>query len=270
LEFCHLLLQSRIHDVLVLAGHLVINQVNAGLASLLDQGRLRLLTIRIVGLLTHATAKVHVAELLRSEVEELLLKLLLALGEVDLGREKLGGDVGVDFTILELELRRRKNLVIHRMLLLLLVVLGSASETSPDSSLWHALGSVEALATTHVVLTLTVRGGGRRLGRRRRLRGSAQTSKEMRAAGARRRNFRVLGDGSDLGGRGNAQALERSTLAARTEATSGHTEATGLEVVEGHLSKTASVHAHFVLVGVRKAGTKSKAEQSGTWDHLER
>lgn len=264
LQLCHLLLQSRIHHVLVLARHLVVSQIDSGLAGFLEQGVLLELlaigSVRRVGerLLAHATAKVHVAELLGSEIEELLLKLLLALGQVDLGREKLGGDVGVDFTVLELELRGRKNLIVHH---LLLAVLGGAGEAGANSSLRHALVSLVALASTDIVLTLTVRGGCRRLGRSGCLRGSTETSEEVGAAGARRRYLlSVLGDGSDFGRRGDAQAFERSTLAAGSKATGRHAETTGLEVVVGHLSKTASVHAHFVPLGVR---TKSKAEQRG-------
>ena len=72
----------------------------------------------------------------------------------------------------------------------------------------------------------------------------------MGAAGARSLNL-VLGDGGDLGWGGDAETLEGGALATRREARGRVAEALGLEVVVvGHLSKTASVHAHFVEVGL--------------------
>ena len=76
----------------------------------------------------------------------------------------------------------------------------------------------------------------------------------MGAAGARSRN-RVLGDGSNLGRRSDTETLKLSTLAARGKARGGTAKATlGLEVVVGHLSKTASVHAH--CGGLRRVAKK--------------
>jgi hypothetical protein len=82
------------------------------------------------------------------------------------------------------------------------------------------------------------------LGRRGRLGRSTEAGQEMGAAGARSRN-RVLGDGGNLGRRSDAETLKLSALAARCKARGGTAEpAFGLEVGVGHLSKTASVHAH--------------------------
>jgi hypothetical protein len=199
--------------------------------------------------LTHAATQVHATKLLSSEVEELLLKLLLTLSKVNFSGKKLSSDVGVNFTVLKLKRWRSQNLVVHHLLVVVVVaVLVCASESSAHGRLGHALGSIVGLAGAQVVLTLTVRSRSRRLSRSRCLRGSTQTSKEMGTAGARGWHFnRVLGNGGDLWRRSNAKALQRSALAARSKAAGGHTNATRLEVVVSHLSKTASVHAHFVL-----------------------
>jgi hypothetical protein len=69
----------------------------------------------------------------------------------------------------------------------------------------------------------------------------------MRAARARRLNL-ILGDRGDLGRGSDAETLKGSTLAPRGKARGRVAEALGLEVVVGHLSKTASVHAHFDVV----------------------
>ena len=151
----------------------------------------------------------------------------------------------------------------------MLAVLVSTREAGSGGRLGHGLACVVRLPgeagriVANVVLALTIGSRGGRLGRRGRLGSRAKTSEEMGAAGARRgRLDRVLGNGSHLGRRGDAQALERGTLATRSEAGGGHADAARLEVVVGHLSKTASVHAHVVLIVMRKSRTKAKAEQS--------
>jgi hypothetical protein len=159
----------------------------------------------------------------------------------------------------------------------LLVVLVDASEVVPDSRLGNGLvGGVHvlpavAIVATDIVLTLGVGGRCGWLGRRGRLRGGAEAGQEVGAAGARGRD-RVLGDGADLGRGGQTQALQSGAFASRSETRGGHADGgLGLEVVVCHLSKTASVHAHFgILVELL---TKGRMQQrwcaGGTRESIE-
>ena len=260
MELGDFLLEALVHNVLVLASELVVGKIDTRLFGRLGLELLAICVhLRGVGrvgeaLRAVAVAHVHVAKLLGSEIEELLLELLLALGKVDLGGQELRGDVGIDLTIVELELRRREDLVVHDLLLTKLV---GAAEAGSDGSLGHgllaaAVVGLPGVAAIHIVLVLAVRGGCGRLGGRGRLGGGAEASEEVGPAGARRLDLGVLGDGSHLGRRGHAEAFERGALAARGEAGTGHAEAAvGLEVVVSHLSKTASVHAHGIVGEVR-------------------
>jgi len=261
------LLVARVNDVLVLASHLVEDKVDTRLVGLLDgSGVSKLLAIGVhlrsvwrVGVLL-PTAHVHVAELLGRQSKELLLELLLPLGEVELGSQKLSRNVGVHLAVIELELGRGQDLVVEVGLLLLLLVLVDTAEARADGSLGTTLvGSVElpgvvGVVGTNVVLALRVGSRSRGLRRRGSLGRSAEAGQEVGAAGARSRN-RVLGDGGNLGRRGDAETLKLSALAARGKARGGTAKATlGLEVVVGHLSKTASVHAH--CGGLRRVANK--------------
>jgi hypothetical protein len=124
------LLVARVYDVLVLASHLIEDKVDTWLVGLLDGSSVsKLLTIgvhlrsvwRVRVLLS--TAHVHVAELLGCQSKELLLELLLPLGEVQLGSQQLSRNVGVHLAIVELELGRGEDLVVKVGLLLLLLLL---------------------------------------------------------------------------------------------------------------------------------------------------
>lgn len=146
------------------------------------------------------------------------------------------------------------------LLLLLLLVLVHTAESRAGGSLGALVCTVELprgavdIVVANVVLALRIRSRGRGLGRRGRLGGGAEAGQKMGAAGARSRN-RVLGDGSNLGRRSDAETLKLSTLATRRKARGGAAEAAlGLEVVVGHLSKTASVHAH--CGGLRRVAKK--------------
>lgn len=249
-------LVGRINHVLVLAGQLVEDKVDAGLAGLLHSrsALLELLTIGVGQgrgrklLLTHAV-EVHVAELLSSESKELLLELLLPLSKVGLGSQELGGHSRVHLTVIVLHGGRGQDLVVKHVVL---VVLVGTTKAGTSGSLRAVLieVAVAVLVSGNGVLALVVGRRSRRLGRRRCLGRSAQTSKKVGAAGARGLDL-VLGDGGDLGRGGDAETLEGGALATRREARGRVAEALGLEVVVvGHLSKTASVHAHFVEVGL--------------------
>ncbi len=267
LHIAKVLLVAWVDDILVLASHLVEDKVDTWLIGLLDgSGVSKLLAIGVhlrsvwrVGVLL-STAHVHVAELLGRQSKELLLELLLPLGEVQLGSQQLGRNVGVHLAVIKLELGRGQDLVVKvGLLLLLLLVLVHTAEARAGGSLGTLVGTVELPGTvgivgTNIVLALRVgsRGGG--LGRRGCLGRSAKASQQMGAARARRRN-RVLGDGGNLGWRGDAETLKLGAFAARGKARSGTAKATlGLEVVVGHLSKTASVHAH--CGGLRRVANK--------------
>lgn len=275
-----LLLVHGIDDILVLTGHLIEDKVNARLTSLLH-GRSALLELLAVGvsqgrsrelLLTQAV-EVHVAELLSSKGEELLLELLLPLSKVSLGSEELSSNGGIHLAIIILHSRRSQDLVVEHvlllLLLLLLVVLVDTTKAGTDGSLRTVQGKVPGqavvLVTTDAVLTLIVGRRRRGLGRRGRLGGGAEAGQKMGAAGARSLNL-VLGDGGDLGRGGDAEAFEGSTLAARRKARGRVAEALGLEVVVGHLSKTASVHAHVVEV-VEGCEQRVKLQQDRCAEH---
>lgn len=137
------------------------------------------------------------------------------------------------------------------LLRLLLLVLVGTAEAGADGSLGTVLvevpGKTIVLVPTDAVLALVVWGRCRGLGRRGRLGGSAEAGQKMGAAGARSLDL-VLGNRGNLGRRSDAETLECSSLAARGKARGRVAEALGLEVVVGHLSKTASVHAHFEVV----------------------
>lgn len=257
-----LLLVGGIDNVLVLASHLVEDKENTGLASLLHSrsALLKLLTIGVGQrcsrelLLTHA-AKVHVAKLLSGQSKKLLLKLLLPLSEVSLSSKKLSSNSGVHLAIIVLHRGRSQDLVVKHVLLVELI---NTAKASTDSGLWAVLievtGQTVVLVSTDGVLALVVRRRSRGLSGRRGLRRSAKASKEVGAAGARSLNL-VLRDRGDLGRRSDAETLEGGALTAGREARGRIAKALGLEVVVGHLSKTASVHAHFVFVGrLRKWG----------------
>lgn len=267
-----LLVVGGVDNVLVLTSHLVEDKVDTGLSSLLD-GRGTLLELLTVGVgqgrgrvllrLAHAV-EVHVAKLLGSESEQLLLELLLPLGKVDLGSQELSGNSGIHLAVIVLHRGRSQNLVVEHVVLLLVVLVGSA-EAGADGRLGPILvevpGKAAVLVSTHVVLALVVGRRRRGLGRRRRLGRSAEAGQKVGAAGARRLHL-VLGNRGDLGGRRNAEALESSSLAARGKARGRVAEALRLEVVVGHLSKTASVHAHFEVV----EGCEQRVRlQQGRW-----
>jgi len=272
LEIAVVLLEARVHDVLVLASELVEDDVQTRLSSLLDcWGVLELLLVRVhlgrvltgtvLLLLTHATTNVHVAELLRSKSQQLLLKLLLPLSKVELGGQQLSGNVGVHLAIIVLNGRRSEDLVVNVGLLVVLIGLVGSSEAVPNGSLRSTLvGTVllgETVGVAHVVLALVVGSRGRRLSRIGRLGGSTETGQKVGAAGTGGGD-RVLGDGANLGRRSKTETLESGTLASRSETRGGHADAAlGLEVVVCHLSKTASVHAH--CGGLERLRTKSKA-----------
>ena len=164
------LLVARVNDVLVLTSHLVEDKVDTRLIGLLDgSGVSKLLTVgvhlgsvRRVGVLLSA-AHVHVAELLGRQSKELLLELLLPLGEVELGSQELSRNVGVHLAFVELELGRGQDLVVEVGLLLLLLVLVDTAEARTDGSLGTTLiGSVElsgvvGVVVANVVLALRVR-----------------------------------------------------------------------------------------------------------------
>lgn len=257
-----LLLVGWVDDILVLAGQLVENKEDTGLTSLLHSrgALLELLAIGIgqrsggVLLLAHAV-EVHIAELLSRQSKELLLELLLPLSKVGLGSKELSSDSGIHLAIIVLHGGRSEHLVVEHVLLLLLILVDTA-EAGANRSLRTVLvevpGETVVLVAAHVVLTLVVGCRCRGLGGRGRLGRSAQAGQKMGAAGARSLNL-VLGDRGDLGWGGDAETFEGSTLAARCEARGRVAEALGLEVVVGHLSKTASVHAHVeVDVGCEK------------------
>ena len=247
-------LVGRINYVLVLAGQLVEDKVDTGLAGLLHSrsALLELLTIGVGQgrgrklLLTHAV-EVHVAKLLSSKSKELLLELLLPLSKVGLGSQELSGHSRVHLTVIVLHGGRGQDLVVQHVLLVVLVGTTKAGTSgSLRAVLVEVAGLVVVLVAANGVLALVVGRRSRRLGRRRCLGRSAQTSKKVGAAGARGLNL-VLGDGGDLGWGGDAETLEGGALATRREARGRVAEALGLEVVVGHLSKTASVHAHFIV-----------------------
>jgi hypothetical protein len=276
LNVAHTLLRSLVvgvDHVVVLASELIIDQIDTWLTGLLGNLRVLELLTKSVGLggernickrlrLSDTTSQVHPTKLLRSQVEKLLLELLLPLGEVHLGGQELSSKVGVDFAIIVLNLRGSQHLIrssIEHLLLLLVVlaklVVDGATKSGTDSGLWHAL--IEAIqALTRVarliqagaVLGLMVWSRGRGLGRRRSLGRGAETSKQMRAASAGRRSLnRVLSDGGNLGRRSNAEALGNpGPLSAGGKAGAREANAAvGLEVVVSHLSKTASVHCRW-------------------------
>jgi hypothetical protein len=271
------LLEAWVDNVLVLASELVKGNVQAWLSSFLDGWSvLELLAIRVhlgsvwcrrvllLLLLAHAAVHIHVTELLRSQRKELLLELLLPLSKVELGGQELSSDVGVHLTVVVLNRRRGKDLVVKHGLL---VVLVHSSEAVADGSLGSTLvGTVllsEAVGvvTTNVVLTLVVRSRRRGLGGRWCLGSSTETSQKMGATGARSRD-RVLGDGANLGRGGKTETLESSTLASRSETRGGHADAAlGLEVVVCHLSKTASVHAHCGILEELRTKTMAAAKK---------
>ena len=176
------------------------------------------------------------------------------MGEIELSGQELGGNVGVNFTIVELNWRGCQDLVVHHLRLLAVLVL--TREVVSNGSLGHslvaavvALTVVTILVHASIVLVLSVGGGRGGLSGRGCLRRSAKTREQMRAASARSRS-RVLSNGADGGRRGHAQALQRGALTTGRKASAGHSEAAvGLEVVESHLSKTACVHAHDVFGG---------------------
>lgn len=265
------LLEARVHDVLVLAGHLVENKIDAGLSGFLDGGVvLELLAVsvhlgrerrgrKLLGL-AHAAVQVHAAKLLGSQGKKLLLELLLPLGEVQLGSQQLGSNAGIHLAVVVLQRGRSQDLVVERGLLVVLgageaVANGSLGDGRVGGAVVALPGEAGGVASTNVVLALGE--GGRRggWGRRGRLGRSAQASEQVGTARARRGN-RVLSNRGDLGRRGNAEALQSSTLASRPEARGRAAEAAlGLEVGVSHLSKTASVHAHcdgLVKKGPRK------------------
>ena len=102
------LLEALVHDVLVLPGHRVELHVQSRLSSLLrGRGWLELLAVRIhlrgegsgrelLVLPEPRRIQVHAAELLRGQVQQLLLELMLPLGEVKLSGQQLGSNVGVE------------------------------------------------------------------------------------------------------------------------------------------------------------------------------
>ena len=58
--------------------------------------------------LTHSSVgKVQAPELLSGQVQQLLLELLLALGEIELSGKQLSSNVGIDLALLELKRGRR-------------------------------------------------------------------------------------------------------------------------------------------------------------------
>jgi hypothetical protein len=118
LEVAAILLESWVHDVLVLAGELVEDDIQAWLAGFLNsRGALKLLSVgihlrcegrsRVLLWLTHTGIHVHVAELLRGQGQELLLELLLPLCEIELRRQQLSSDVGVHLAVIVLNRRGR-------------------------------------------------------------------------------------------------------------------------------------------------------------------
>ena len=250
-----LLLIAWVHNVLVLASELVEHEIQAGLTSFLDsRSVLELLAVRVhlgsvrggwVLLLLTRAVHVHVAKLLGSQSQELLLKLLLPLSKVQLCRQKLSSNVGVHLSVIVLHGRRGKDLVVHHWLLVVLVHAAEAVTNSGLRNAGHALPVVTvAVVTTKVVLLLTVGSRCRGQGRRGSLRGSTKTSQQVGAAGAGSRD-RVLGDCSNLWRRRQAETLQSGTFATRPKTRARHADAAlGLEVVVSHLSKTASVHAH--------------------------
>lgn len=269
------LLEAGVQDILVLASELVECEIEASLGTLLGNlVVLELLTIRVhlrskgglLKLLSLMSVQVQASKLLSGEIEKLLLKLLLPLGKIDLGGEELGSNVGIQVGVVVLNRGRSEDLlgsIVHHVLLSVDVADGAA-KTGTDSSLRNALvhgvGVVRlpgkaALVRTEIVLVLAVRGGGRRLSRSGSLGSGAQTGKEMRAAGARSLYLSILGDGGDLGGSSQTQALQAGALAARGIASGGEADAVGLEIVESHLSKTAS-GCHCVMVFKSKAAGK--------------
>lgn len=259
------LLRVLIHDILVLAGHRVVDNVKSGM------GVLRLLELLAVEtrlwrhrshrvlLLAHvASVDVHASKLLSGEAEQLLLKLLLALLKVELSSHELGSEVGIEVCrviVVELDGRRSQHLLGKRVDLATsrdtVLVLEAHGETRANGSLGAAVAraSVETglLGVTHAAELVLVerRGlghGTRSLGR------SAQASKEVRAAGPGGGLVvnGVLANGTDLWRCGSAETLQVVALAARREAGRRNAETSvGGEVVVGHLSKTASVHAHY-------------------------
>ena len=263
------LLVARVDDILVLAGHLVEDQIDTRLVRLLNSSSVaKLLAIGVhlgsvwrVGVAV-SSRHVHAAKLLRGQSKQLLLELLLPLGKVHFSSQELGSNVGVHLAIVKLERRRSQDLVIVVWLLLLLLLeLVDAAEAGADGRLGntlvgavvllpgHAVVVVSSSVGTNVVLCLGIGRRSRRLGRCRRLRRSAKAGQKVRTAGAGGGN-RILGNGGNLWRRSNAETLKLSALSARGKAGGRAAESgLGLEVVVlvvvRHLSKTASVHAHF-------------------------
>lgn len=277
------LLEVRIDSVCVPLNRSIVDKVNSRLTRNLNWSRHLLLLLlqlkRVEVLRAHRALMLVVRSSLvvavtvtmqthglcgRGDVRKLLLQLLLALGKKHAVHLHLLENTGIHLFLL-VDRWRREDLFGKGVHLARRVhgVLTGQVESSAGSTVRDGLAAdmtsislICPLGRGDVgggMLGLVVRSGSRDYWS---LRLSAQTCKQVRAARARSRVVdRVLIDGSDLGGKGDAQPFGVEAWATSSKARTRETDGVGGEAVAGgvvivvsHLSKTASANAHVVQV----------------------
>ena len=222
-------------------------------------------------LLLHAvhSVQVHALELLSCglNIDELLLKTLLLLGQIHVCSDQLGVQVWVHLllaVLVDVNLWWSKNLLRKRVHLAVAVIIAIAllvlslplllAESRTDRGLWSTVA--HALVLLVVIVNAGLKSAVLRLswwsGRWREVAGSGrlwsgpQTRKQVRTASAWSWSTIVL-DGR-LGGR-EGETLEVGTFSASSEAGAWDTDGVKVVVVLiRHLRKTASVHAQNLIM----------------------